>query len=75
MPTHNEVSPDEPLGALGKVRVDVASLMNELETGPVLNAWPMAAWAHLEARASARRRGLIQSMVLDTVFCLSCLRS
>lgn len=44
MPTHNEVEPDESLGVLGRVRVDVASRMKELEeTGPVLNAWPMAA--------------------------------
>lgn len=43
IPTQREATPEEPVGPLGKMRVDVASRMNELEaTGPVLKAGPMA---------------------------------
>lgn len=45
MPTHNDASPEEPLGALGRTRVEVDSRMKESEaTGPVLKAGPMAAF-------------------------------
>lgn len=44
MPTQREASPEDPLGALGKMSVEVASRIHELEdTGPVLKAGPMAA--------------------------------
>ena len=49
MPTQSDASPDEPLGALGRTRVDVASRINVSdETGPVLNAGPIAAFANLK---------------------------
>jgi hypothetical protein len=45
MPTQREASPEEPLGALGRTRVDVDSRMKESEaTGPVLKAGPIAAF-------------------------------
>lgn len=45
MPTQREASPEEPLGALGRTRVEVDSRMKEFEaTGPVLKAGPMAAF-------------------------------
>lgn len=56
MPTHSEVIPEEPLGIFGRTRVEVASRMNESEaTGPVLNAGPIAAFADVQAAATARR--------------------
>lgn len=57
IPTQSEASPEDPLGALGRVRVDVASLMKESEeTGPVLNAGPMAAFVDLKAIAAITKR-------------------
>ena len=57
IPTQSERSPLLPVGALGKMRVEVASRMNELEaTGPVLKAGPMAPWtAGMAAAARAAR--------------------
>lgn len=52
MPTQRDVSPEEPLGAWGKTRVDVDSRIQELEeTGPVLKAGPKA--ASTEAKPTA----------------------
>ena len=60
MPTQSEASPDDPLGALGRMSVDVASRMKVSEdTGPVLKAGPMAAFAHLKLRAMAARIGRV----------------
>jgi hypothetical protein len=45
MPTHSDASPEEPLGVLGRTRVEVDSRMKESDaTGPVLKAGPMAAF-------------------------------
>ena len=53
IPTQREVSPEDPLGALGKTRVEVASRIQEPPpTGPVLKAGPMAASTEVEATAA-----------------------
>lgn len=57
MPTQREASPEYPLGALGSMRVEVASVMKEPEeTGPVLKAGPMKAFADLKAMAAITGR-------------------
>lgn len=57
IPTQREASPEDPLGALGRTRVEVASRMKEpSETGPVLKAGPMAAFADPTARAATTGR-------------------
>ena len=44
MPTQREASPEDPEGAFGRTRVEVASRIHEPSaTGPVLKAGPMAA--------------------------------
>ena len=46
---------EPPLGALGRVRVEVDSRMKEFEaTGPVLNAGPMAAFTVVAAARTER---------------------
>lgn len=58
MPTQREASPEFPLGALGKVRVEVASRIHEPdETGPVLKAGPMAAFT--DPRAVTARTDMV----------------
>lgn len=57
IPTQREVIPEDPLGALGRTRVEVASRMKESsETGPVLKAGPMAAFADPMATAAITGR-------------------
>lgn len=57
IPTQREASPEDPLGALGRTRVEVASRMKESsETGPVLKAGPMAAFTDPTARAAITGR-------------------
>ena len=67
MPTQSEASPDDPLGALGRTSVDVASRMKvSEETGPVLKAGPMAAFADLMAMAAMNGRVWVrEGMVVD----------
>lgn len=67
MPTQSDASPDDPLGALGRTRVDVASRMKvSEETGPVLKAGPMAAFADLMAMAAMNGRVWVrEGMVVD----------
>lgn len=67
IPTQREASPDEPLGALGRMRVEDASRMKELEeTGPVENAGPIAACAVLMAvMARAERVWCREGMLVD----------
>ncbi len=70
MPTHSDRSPDDPVGALGRISVDVASRMNEPDaTGPVLKAGPMAASAVATAVARAARRWRGEGIVVVMGWC------
>jgi hypothetical protein len=52
MPTQKERSPDYPLGALGRMRVEQASRIKEpVAIGAVLNAGPMAPSTAVKAAA------------------------
>jgi hypothetical protein len=66
IPTQREASPEEPLGASGRVKVEVASRMNESsETGPVLKAGPMAAFTDVKpTAASAETTWLTEGIAL-----------
>ena len=53
IPTHRERSPELSPGTAGSTKVEVASRIQEFdETGPVLNAGPMAASTEVNARAA-----------------------
>lgn len=77
MPTQREASPDEPLGALGRMRVEVASRMKEFEaTGPVENAGPIAAWTEVRvvrvrAERACFREGMLVLVVVVQVLLLA----
>lgn len=65
MPTQREASPELPVGALGKTRVEVASRIQEPEpTGPVLKAGPMAASTEVKAAAATTERILREEGIL-----------
>jgi hypothetical protein len=72
MPTQSDASPEEPLGALGRTRVEVDSRMKESEaTGPVLKAGPMAAFTEaIAVMASAEMVCLLEGIleILDGYF-------
>lgn len=72
MPTQSDVSAElePPLGALGRVRVEVDSRMNEFEaTGPVLKAGPMAAFTE-EMAVAARTESIMEEGIVESD-CLS----
>ena len=79
MPTQRDVSPEEPLGALGRTRVDVDSRMKELDaTGPVLNAGPMAPFTEVAASATMAERicfeeGMVSMVVYKSSVKGSCI--
>lgn len=57
MPTHRDASPLDPVGAFGRMRVAVDSRIHESsETGPVLKAGPIAAFAKKE-REEMKEKG------------------
>lgn len=56
IPTQRDKSPVESGGVSGRIRVAIASLMNESEaTGPVLKAGPIAASTVAVAQVAAMR--------------------
>jgi hypothetical protein len=65
MPTQREASPEEPLGVLGRTRVEVDSRMKESEaTGPVLKAGPKAAFTEaIAVMASAEIVCLVKGIL------------
>jgi hypothetical protein len=65
IPTQREASPDEPLGVLGRTKVDVDSRMKESEaTGPVLKPGPMAAFTEaIAVMASAEIVCLVEGIM------------
>ena len=70
MPTQSDASPDDPLGALGRTRVDVASRMKvSEETGPVLKAGPIAAFADLMAMAAMNGRVWVREGMVVVLKC------
>ncbi len=80
IPTQREVMPELPLGTLGKMRVDVASRIQEPPpTGPVLKAGPMAASTEVNVMAAAAAKAEItwrgEDIIVDIVVrtCLRCL--
>lgn len=67
IPTQRDAEPVEPLGALGRVRVEVASRMKEsVATGPVLNAGPMAA-STTTVKAAVADIILLRACILELV--------
>jgi hypothetical protein len=68
MPTQREASPDEPLGVLGRTRVEVDSRIKESEaTGPVLKAGPMAAFTEAIAVTARAEIVCLVEGILDKV--------
>lgn len=66
MPTQSDMSPLEPEGVLGRMRVAVDSRMNEFDaTGPVLKAGPKAAFTVAAARTVARRARRKENIVFS----------
>ena len=68
MPTQRDVSPVEPLGALGNTRVDTASRIQEFEeTGPVLKDGPKAASTEVKAMAARTETNWREGGILTTL--------
>jgi len=69
IPTQRERTPEEPVGPLGKMRVDVDSRMNELAaTGPVLKAGPMAPSTVVMATAARADRTRRENSIVCSDF-------